>query len=284
MSTTLLYFFGFSLIYILMAWAIYLPYRVKDLHFLAVATMAVAAYFSGVASVNWSLPFGLILLGGLFLGALLSYLVSFITGDVPTFTVVIVGITFIFIVKTVIENTDYLGGTMGFFGIPLLEHPIFIMGGVTAVVGYFLFMIDHSRLGRAASVIFADRNLAQSLGIDIKKIGRFFQTISGGIAGMAGVLYAHFTGSLFPDFFSFHLVGTLMTILFIGGYTTSWGVIFSALLLGGVPVLLPSAVSSWRILIYGLLLVSVILIRPEGLITRKMIWKLRKKLKIKGDG
>ena len=276
MSTTLRYFIGFSLIYILMTWAIYLPYRVKDLHFLTVATMATTAYFSGVAAVNWNWPFYLVLLSGLLIGAIISYFISFVTGDVPTFTVVIVGITFIFIVKTVIENTDYLGGTMGFFGIPFLEHPLLIMGGVTLLVAYLLFMIDHSQLGRAASVIFADREMAYSLGINVKNIGRLFQTISGGIAGSAGVLYAYFTGSLFPDFFSFHLVGTLMTILFIGGYSTMWGVIFSALLLGGVPILLPSAVSSWKILIYGVLLVAVILIKPEGLITRKLLWKVKK--------
>ena len=278
MSTTLRYFFGFSLIYILMAWSIYLPYRVKHLHFLAVATMAVTAYFSGVAAVNWNWPFALILLTAVTLGALISYLISFVTGDVPTFTVVIVGITFIFIVKTIIENTDYLGGTMGFFAIPLMDYPLLIMGGITIFVGYLLFMIDHSQLGRAASVIFENREMAHSLGIDIKKIGRLFQTMSGAIAGAAGVLYAHFTGSLFPDFFSFHLVGTLVTILFIGGHTTMWGVVFSALLLGGVPVLLPSFVSSWRILIYGVLLLSVILIKPEGIITRKMIWKIKEKV------
>ena len=279
MSTTFNYFIGFSFIYILMAWAIYLPYRVRDLHFLTVATMAVTAYFTGVAAVNWGWPFYLVLISGILIGALLSYIVSFVIADVPTFTVVIVGITFIFITKTVIENTDYLGGTMGFFAIPAVDNILLIMTLITIVISYLLFMIDHSQLGRAASVIFADKKMAYSLGIKPKRIGRLFQTISGGIAGSAGVLYAYFTGSLFPDFFSFHLVGTLMTIVFIGGYSTMWGIIFSALLLGGVPILLPSAVSSWKNLIYGVLLVSVILIKPDGLITKKFLWKLKNKIK-----
>ena len=279
MSTTFNYFIGFSLIYVLMTWSIYLPYRVKDLHFLSVAIMAVTAYFAGVAAVNWGWPFYLVLISGILLGALISFLVSFIIGDVPTFTVVIVGITFIFIIKTIIENTDYLGGTMGFFAIPAANNILVIIAITTIIVGYILFMIDHSQLGRAASVIFEDKNMAYSLGIKPKKIGQLFQTISGAIAGSSGVLYAYFTGSLFPDFFSFHLVGTLMTILFIGGYSTMWGVVFSALFLGGVPILLPSAVSSWKTLIYGILLVSIILIKPDGLITRKFLWKSKNKLK-----
>ena len=168
---------------------------------------------------------------------------------------------------------------MGFFAISAVDNILLIMTLITIVISYLLFMIDHSQLGRAASVIFADKKMAYSLGIKPKRIGRLFQTISGGIAGSAGVLYAYFTGSLFPDFFSFHLVGTLMTIVFIGGYSTMWGIIFSALLLGGVPILLPSAVSSWKNLIYGVLLVSVILIKPDGLITKKFLWKLKNKIK-----
>jgi ABC-type branched-subunit amino acid transport system permease subunit len=104
------YFIGYTLIYILMTWSIYLPYRVKDLHFLNVAIMAVTAYFSAVAAVNWGWPFYLVLITAVSLGIIISFIISKVIGDVPTFTVVIVGITFIFIVKTIIENSDYLGG------------------------------------------------------------------------------------------------------------------------------------------------------------------------------
>ena len=274
MSTTLLYFLGYSMVYILLTWALYLAYRVSHLHFLIVAIMAVTSYFSGIATVKWGWSIYLALIVGIILGGFISYLISLGIGDAPTFTVVMVGVTFIYIVKTVIENTDYLGGTMGLFGIPFLEKPLITMGLIVVLTGYLIYRIEHSRLGRAATVVFKDKDMAASLGIEVKKLGMFFQTISGAIAGSAGVLYAHFTGSLFPDFFSFHLVGTLMTMLFIGGYSTMWGPVFSALILGGIPLLLPSAVSSWKILIYGVLLVIIILVKPKGLITKKMIWRI----------
>jgi len=272
-----MYFLGFSMTYILMAWSIYLPYRVKHLHFLAVATMAVTSYMGGILSVNFGWSFLPTLLLSIVIGALISYLISHTIGNAPTFTVVIVGITFVFIIKTAIENTDYLGGTIGLFGIPVLDHPLIILFAFLLVIGYFLYRIDHSRIGRAASVIFTDENLAKSMGIKPKQIGMLFQTISGGIAGSAGVFYAFFVGSLFPDFFTFHLIGTLMTILFIGGYTTMWGVIPAALILRGVPMILPSSIASWRLLIYGVLLVAIIATKPKGLITKKMLWELLKK-------
>lgn len=264
------------MIYILMTWSIYLPYRVEHLHFLTVSTMAITGYMSGVLAVNFGWTFFPTLITGMLLGALLSYIISFAIGDAPTFTVVIVGITFIFIIKTIIENTDYLGGTMGFFGIPMLDRPLIIMFIVVIAVGYLIYRIDNSRIGRAASVIFTDENMAKSIGIKPKRIGMLFQTIGGGIAGLAGVLYALFVGSLFPSFFTFHLIGTLMTILFIGGYTTMWGIIPAALLLRGIPMILPSSISSWRILIYGVLLVAIIAFKPKGLITKKFLWKLKR--------
>lgn len=274
MSLMTMYFLGFSMIYILLTWSIYLPYRVGHLHFLNVATMSITAYFSAISSIRWGWGFFPILFVGILLGALISYIISHAIGDAPTFTVVIVGVTFIFIIQTVIKNTDYLGGTIGYFGLPLIDNLLPILFISLLLTGIILYRIDYSKLGRAASLIFTQKEVALSLGINIKSLGMFFQVVSGSIAGMAGVFYAFLVGSLFPDFFSFPLVGTLMTILFIGGYTTMWGTLFSSLLLGGIPIFLPSSISSWRVLIYGVLLVSIILIRPKGLVTRKMVWRI----------
>lgn len=275
MSTTLTYFIGFSIIYILMTWSLYLPYRVGQLHFLTVACMAVSAYFSGIAALEWSWSFPAVLITGTIISALISYLISFVIGEAPTFTVVIVGITMIYIVKTAIENTDFLGGTMGYFGIPPVDNLIITAFFTLVLVGVVIFRIEHSQLGRAAAVIFTDKEMAKTLGIKIKSLGMFYQTMGGALGGIAGVFYAYLAGSLFPDFFSFHLVGTLVCMLFVGGYTTMWGAVLSALILGGFPILLPSAISSWRVLIYGVLLVGIILLRPEGLITRKLLVRSR---------
>jgi branched-chain amino acid transport system permease protein len=144
-------------------------------------------------------------------------------------------------------------------------------------VGFLIYNIDHSRLGRAASVVFVDREVAVSLGVDIKKLGMFFQIIACAIAGMAGILDAFLVNSLSPEFFTFSMIGYLMCILFVGGYTTMWGVILSAFILQGIPLLFPSAIASWRQVIYGALLVIIILIRPEGLISRKMLWRMKPK-------
>jgi branched-chain amino acid transport system permease protein len=278
LSEILYYFLGFTAIYILMGWALYLPYRVGQLHFLIVACMAVTAYFGGFAAREWSLPFVLILIGGIFIGAMIAFIFSLAIGKAPCFTVVIVGLTSVFIVKTIIENWRLLGGTVGFFHIPTVDNLLPIIYIFLFVVGFLIYKIDHSRLGRAASVVFVDREVAVTLGVDIKKLGMFFQIMAGAIAGMAGILDAFLVNSLSSEFFTFSMIGYLMCILFVGGYNTMWGVILSAFILQGIPLLFPSEIASWRQVIYGALLVVIILMRPEGLITRKMLWRLKPRL------
>jgi len=206
---------------------------------------------------------------------------SLAIGKAPCFTVVIVGLTSVFIVKTIIENWRLLGGTVGFFHIPTVNNLLPIIYIFLFVVGFLIYKIDHSRLGRAASVVFVDREVAVTLGVDIKKLGAFFQIMAGAIAGIAGILDAFLVNSLSPEFFTFSMIAYLMCILFVGGYTTMWGVILSAFILQGIPLLFPSEIASWRQVIYGALLVLIILMRPEGLITRKMLWRLKPRLSYK---
>ena len=69
--------------------------------------------------------------------------------------------------------------------------------------GFLIHRFDHSRLGRAASAVFVDKDLAASLGIDIKRLGMLLQTFSCTIAGGCGVLYGFIYKSFHLDFFTF---------------------------------------------------------------------------------
>lgn len=274
MSLPMFYYFAITAIYILMTWAIYLPYRVGQLHFIVVAIMAICGYAAGYASLHWGVPFLILLIGGALLGALISFLVSFAIGDAPCFAVVIVGFTFIYITKTVVENTPALGSTLGMFGLPLIKGILPIAYLCVLIVGFIIYRFDHSRLGRAASAIFVDKSLATSFGVNVKKMGMGLQTFAGAIGGLSGVLYGFIMGSLFPDFFTFHIIGVCMTMLFLGGYTTLWGPLLAAPILWGFPLLLPPEVQSYRVVIYGVILILILALKPEGAITRKNLKKL----------
>jgi len=275
----LYYFLSITAVNILLSWALYLPYRVAHLHFITVANMAISGYAAGWLVMTMHVPFGWALCIGFGLGGIIGYVVSLFIGDAPTFAVVIVGFTFIFISRTVIENLKAIGGTMGMFGLPNIggspdAHRWIIMAILTClllVVGFILHRFDHSQLGRAASAVFADKDLAASLGVDIRRLGMLLQTVSCTIAGGTGVLYGFIYKSLYLDFFTFALVGIAMTIIFVGGYTTQWGTVLLAPLLFGVPLLFPPAIQEWRIVIYGAALVLVLVLKPEGFVTRRFV-------------
>jgi branched-chain amino acid transport system permease protein len=289
MSLPLYYFLAVTAVNILMSWTLYLPYRVAHLHFLTVANMAISGYLGGWLVQSQGLSFWAVLPIGLAAGGLVGWLLSLFIGDAPTFAVVIVGFTFIYITRTVIENTAAVGGTLGMFGLPLVAgspdaHRWALLGllyGLVLVVGFLIHRFEHSRLGRAASAIFVDKDLATSFGVDIKKLGSLLQVFSSLVAGGCGVIYGFLYRSFHLDYFTFHLVGLFMTMIFVGGYATLWGTVVAAPALYGLTLLFPPAVASWRIVIYGAILVAVLVLKPEGFITRRMVLKLERLLSSK---
>jgi branched-chain amino acid transport system permease protein len=281
-SLPLYYFLAITAVNILMSWALYMPYRMGHLHFIVVANMAISGYTAAFMVLSLQLPFWLALLAGFLLGALIGYIVALFIGDAPTFAVVIVGFTFIYITRTVIENTSAVGGTMGLFGLPNVGGSpaahrwtiLTILYGLVFLVGFLINRFDRSQLGRAASAAFIDKDLTASLGIDLKKMGILLQTFSCTLAGGCGVLYGFIYKSFHLDYFTFHVIGILMTVIFVGGYTTLWGTVLAAPVLYGVPLLFPPDIASWRIVIYGALLILVLVLKPEGFITTRFVYTI----------
>jgi len=286
MPLPLYYFLAITAINILMSWALYLPYRVAHLHFLTVANMAISGYLSGWLVQGLGVSFWAALPLGFAAGGLIGWVISLFIGEAPTFTVVIVGFAFIYITRTVVENTKAVGATMGMFGLPLVAGSpalhrwtiLALLYALVLVVGFLIHRFEHSRLGRAASAVFVDKDLATSFGVDIAKLGRLLQVFSSTVAGGCGVIYGFLYRSFHLDFFTFHLVGLFMTIIFVGGYATMWGVVVAAPALYGLTLLFPPEVASWRIVIYGAILVAVLVLKPEGFVTRRLVLNLERLL------
>jgi branched-chain amino acid transport system permease protein len=287
-------------IFILCTWAIYLPYRMGQLHFMMIANMVMSAYFGAVFSgavvsgsqvqsainLNLHWPFFAILLCGVLLSALLGFLVSLAIGDAPCFAVVIVGFTFMYLTKAVAENTTALGRTFGMFRVPRVieglssaENRLFMVILVyffVLLVGFLIFRFDRSKLGRAASSIFIDRDLAVSLGVNVKKMGILLQTSSSALGGLAGILYLYTLRAISPSFITFHNVGLFMTMLFVGGYTTQWGPLLAVPILWGVPLIIPESLQVWKNVFYAVILIVILMLKSEGIVTRPLLRRVRR--------
>jgi len=274
MSLGLYYYFQLTAIFIMLGWTLYWVYRIGQLNNAPIAIMAIGAYLSAYAVLKWGWPFGLAMPFAVICGAAFALIPALSLGRAPAFAMVIATIALIFIMQTVFRNLPWFGGSIGLFGIPKIKSLLWITYGVLVFFGILIFRFDHSRLGRAADVIFEDRDVAGTLGINIYLFSVCLQVMTGVMGTVAGVLYAFTIRTVIPVYFGFPFLLAITTFIFVGGYTTMWGVIVFTPLLWGIPLILPESVAVYKNFIYGILLMGTLLLRSEGVIDRRFLHRL----------
>jgi branched-chain amino acid transport system permease protein len=181
----------------------------------------------------------------------------------------------IYIIQAIIRNMEFIGAARGYWSIPRMDYLPIIIWGCVLLVGLFIYRIDSSRFGRALEAMRTDPALAGALGMNSPWISIFVMTVASVIGGLAGVLYAFTIRALTADSFGFTLLLNTMAMLFIGGRYTMWGGIISVPVLWGLPMWAPTTIAPYMNLIIGVLLVVTLVVRPEGLISREMMQRLR---------
>lgn len=267
------YFLEFSAIYIMIGWAVYLMFRINQPYFGSLYSMCIGAYFAAYTSINWGWPVWLILIGAVILSTVIALIPAFRLAKLGPFPMVIASIALLFIIQTIVKNTDVLGARYGLFGMPFIPQHITLMitYGLLLLIGYVVFHLDYSHIGRAMDAIHFDRDVAETLGINTNRLSIQFQIISSAIGAIAGVLYAYTMQGVFPAAFNMNLMMYAITIVVLGGMYTMWGVIISAPFLWGISQFLPKNFTGLSIIVYGVLLIVMLLVRPGGIIDRKTI-------------
>jgi branched-chain amino acid transport system permease protein len=222
-------------------------------------------------------PFWLAAVAAAFIGAGFSFIFAPGLAKAPIFIMVIATIGLLLIIISVIRNLGFLGGEMGFGNIPLVKHMPIKTIVIVAVMGIFIHRIDHSRIGRAMGLVNVNQDVAQTLGVSLFWMSVWLQVISGGIGGIAGALYAGTMPMLHINAFGFEVLLLVVIFLVIGGSSTLWGPLFFTPLLYGIAIFLPSFIAGWRYIIYGIVLIGVLSLRPQGVIDKPMLKKLNRK-------
>lgn len=136
---------------------------------------------------------------------------------------------------------------------------------VTVIIFLVVYNIPRTFFGRALMAIRDDEDAAAFMGIRISRYKVAAFAISGLIAGIAGAFYAHYICYISPDTFVYNDSITILTMVLIGGGGTVIGPVLGAVLLTILPELLRSFVE-YRMLIYGLIVVIMMQIRPHGIL------------------
>ena len=250
--------------------------------------MAVGAYAAALflkAKILTGIPgfFVSLLIAGIvaaIFGVLIGLPVLRLTGDY----LAIVTLAFGEIIRVLIENLSFTGGAQGLAGIPTSKD-FWKYFFVAVFVIAMIFTYASCRHGRAVLSIRDNELAAESCGINITKYKTFAFTLSAVFAGIAGALYAQSFGVLAANIFNYNKSFDYLVMVVLGGMGSITGAIFSSIGLTIIPELL-RPLAEWRMVIYAVILVVVMIFRPQGLLGRQE-FSIRNFLKIdkykKGD-
>ncbi len=265
-------------VFILLAWACYLPLLGGQLFNGPVYCAALAAYFAAYTCKTLGWPPVVSFLGGIAFAMLVAYAMAFFLAPLSMFQMSVVTIALIFIFQTIFRNLDFLGGVTGMSGIPLMGHLLPITALSVVACGLLLHRLYTSRWGRALDSVEADRTMAGAMGIDVIRMSRVLQLLSGTLGGLAGVIYAFNLGTIHPDVFGFGQLLYCFTIVFVGGRYTPWGPLLMAPVLWLIPEFFPSAIAEFRNIFYGMIVIVALLLRPQGMVSKSMVASIMRRL------
>jgi branched-chain amino acid transport system permease protein len=153
-----------------------------------------------------------------------------------------------------------------FGGLSFASLPSFYYFILAIVVGIFLFcrQLVGSRIGRSFAAIRENEPLAAAVGVSPLKYKLIAFSLSAGLAGIIGGMYAYYVNVVCPSELSLFITLNLLVILFIGGSGSLRGVVLGAIVATTLPELARVA-STWRLVLFGVALLLIINFFPDGL-------------------
>ena len=227
--------------------------------------MSIGAYICAIITMRMPTSLGFII--GILSGAAVAGLVGFLVG-LPTLRLkgdylAIATLGMSEIIRITFLNLKITNGAAGLNGVPqFVNWPwLFLFtGGIILLITNFL----NSSHGRACISIREDEIAAEAMGINTTRYKITAFIIGAACAGIAGGLYASFFYFLKPDLFGFLKSIDILVIVVLGGLGSISGSIISAILLALISTYL-QAFPEIRMIIYALLLIVIMIFRPQGL-------------------
>jgi branched-chain amino acid transport system permease protein len=241
----------------------------------AILTSPLSPAFSPELSLVAALPF--VMIAAAIAGVIVATPVIRMRGDY----LAIVTLGFGEIARILLNSqwlAPYFGGAQGVTNIPDLEigplvfrspqdyfYPVFLF---VVLAAYITLAVQNSRWGRAWMAMREDESVAEAMGVNIvtAKLSAF--VVGAILASFGGALFGSQIGSVYPHSFDIVVSITVLVIIIVGGMGSVPGVTVGALALIALPNLLREF-SQYQFLFYGVLLIAMMLLRPEGFIPSK---------------
>ena len=257
------------------------------LNFAGASFFGIGAYTSAVLNTYTAVPHLIVLLIGGLLAALIGSILLLPVLRTRGHYAAVVTIAFALLFKTFLEVNDVLGGPQG-MQVPAMKifgwsfNDNIEIGNITLsfYLNYFVVSLllliftfvlvrrlERSWIGLNLDALRLDETAASCFGLDIArwKITAFL--IGNFLIGIAGALFGMVGGFVGPNNYTFADSLILVSILLLGGIGNPWGLVVATFIVVVVPEKLQT-IQEYRFLLYALMVIVVLLFRPEGLLPR----------------
>jgi len=259
------------------------------LNFAAASFFGIGAYTSAVLNAHTNVPHLLVLLIGGLIAALIGSLLLLPVLRTRGHYAALVTIAFALLLKAFLEVNDVLGGPQGlqvkgmkiggwsfndnidFQNIELSFYLSYFAVSLVLLGGAFLLVrrLERSWIGLNLDALRIDETVASCFGLNIArwKIAAF--TLGNFLIGVAGALFGMVGGFVAPNNYTFADSLILISILLLGGIGNPWGLVVATAIVVVVPEKLQT-LQEYRFLMYSVMVIAVLLFRPEGLLPRPL--------------
>jgi len=233
------------------------------------AFFAIGAYTAAILTYFYGYNFYLALALGAAAGGLVGFLIGYPTlkAKLRTDYFAIATLGFGEAIRVLLENLPITQGARGLPGIRGdTTLPVLVV--CTGLVMWFAWNLIHSRHGRACIAIREDLVAAEMMGVNIF-IGRLRSLVfSAFCTALAGGLFAHYYCFIQPSMFTATMSTQMTAMVVAGGMGSISGPAITAMIFIGIPEALRVG-GIWRLVAYGLMLVLIMIFRPQGLMGYK---------------
>lgn len=260
---------------VIFAYGIFVTAAAGQLNLGGAGFQAIGAYGAAILSLEFGLGIWAAIAAATVIGGLIGFLIAFPILRTRGVYMVLATFAFAQVVVGIVLNSDYLGGSMGLIMSDYIETGAIIWATLGVIL--FVFYLMSTPMGLAMRAVHDDEPVADLMGVNNRAVQVAAFALGGAITGLSGALYAYYFGFVEVQYFNALLSIFVLLYVLIGGTQTAWGPLVGA----GFFTLIPEALrmgEDWRFLIFGVLIVAMMILRPEGIVTRDAVDRIRARL------
>jgi branched-chain amino acid transport system permease protein len=256
------------MINLIMAYAVFLPAAAGIINLGIAGFMAIGAYLEAYLNAATGLPMIVTVPTVVLLSGAVGFVMAFPILRTRGVYMVLATFAFAEIVSGVILNLEVVGGAAGYpvndyLGLPVIA----VAAGLVMLIVIYLL---NTRFGLAIRSVHDDEPVAALFGVNVRmaKVAAF--AIGAAFAGLGGALYGHHYNYIDVAYFGAAQSIYVLLYVLVGGTQTAYGPIVGAALYSLLPEVLRQS-AEWRYVIFALVIIAVMALRPEGILTRPLL-------------